>query len=63
MRKLIRKLGGTRFLTAVLIITVTGVDAEPPGVTGFGEMEQEAPLGNPPQANVIGWVNPFIGLT
>jgi hypothetical protein len=49
-----RKLGGTKFLTAVRMVTVTAVDVEPVGTTGFGEMAQLAPAGNPLQTRLIG---------
>jgi hypothetical protein len=48
-----RKLGGNKFLTAVCIVTVTAVDVEPVGTTGFGEMAQVAPTGNPLQTRLM----------
>src|SRR5450432_2138398 len=57
-----RKLGGTRFLTAVKMVTVTGVEA-PLGVTGLGEKAQLAPAGNPWQARLTGWAYPLTPVT
>jgi len=50
------------FLTAVLIVTVTGTAAAL-GVTGFGEIAQLAPAGNPWQAKFIGCENAFVAVT
>jgi len=60
---LTRKLGGTKFLTAVCMVTVTAVDVEPVGTTGFGEMAQVAPRGNPLQTRLMGCEKLLTGVT
>ena len=51
------------FLTAVSIVTMTGIEAAPVGVTGFGETTQVAPRGKPLQVRLIGCEYPLTGMT
>src|SRR6202166_1312263 len=45
------------------MVTVTAVDVEPLGTTGFGEMAQVAPAGNPLQTRLMGCVKLLTGVT
>src|ERR1700692_3905056 len=45
------------------MVTVTAVDVEPLGMTGFGEMAQVAPVGNPLQTRLMGCEKLLTGVT